>query len=111
MLQRLDQFTFHAQLAETPGPALVLFTAAACGACRHWKQLLEVFSRAEGIPVYEVDAGLDQALAREFELFHLPALFLFVDGEYHRPVQCEATLTGLQTALAAAVALPAEEAP
>ena len=111
MLQRLDQFNFYVRLAETPGPALVLFTALACGACRHWKQLLEGFSRAEGIPVFEVDAGLDQALTREFELFHLPALFLFVDGEYHRPVECEANLTALRTALAAAVALPAEEAP
>lgn len=97
LLQRLDQFNFYSTLADTPGPALVLFTAGACGACRHWKQLLQGFSRSDGIPGFEVDAGLDQALAQEFELFHLPALFLFVDGEFHRPLQCAANLTGLRT--------------
>lgn len=110
-MQRLDQFSFYPALAEIPGPALVLFSAAACGSCRHWKQLLEGFSCSDGVPVFEVDAGIDQALAREFELFHLPALFLFVDGDYHSPLQCEASLPAVRTALAAALLLPAEEAP
>ncbi len=110
-MQRLDQFSFYSTLADTPGLALVFFSAASCGTCRHWKQLLEGFAGSDGIPVFEVDAGVDQALAREFELFHLPALFLFVDGDYHRPLQCEASLPRLRAALAAAIALPAEEAP
>lgn len=110
-MQRLDQFSFHSTLAETSGPALVFFSAAACSACRHWKRLLEAFSLSDHLPVFEIDAGLDQALAQEFELFHLPALFLFVDGEYHRPIQSEATLTQLRAAIATARALPAEEAP
>lgn len=63
------------------------------------------------MPVFEVDAGQDQALAREFELFHLPALFLFRDGHYHRPVSCEASLPRLRAEIAAQLALPAEEAP
>lgn len=111
LLQRLDQFNFYPTLANTPGVALVLFTAAACGACRHWKQLLQGFFRSDDIPVFEVDTGLDQALAQEFELFHLPALFLFVDGDYHRPLHCAANLAELRMALTAAVASPAEEAP
>lgn len=111
-MQRLDQFTFYPVLADTPGPALVFFSAASCGACRHWKQVLNDYATAaDALPVYEVDAGLDQALAREFELFHLPALFLFVDGEFHRPLQCVADPARLRAAIAAALALPAEEAP
>jgi thioredoxin-like negative regulator of GroEL len=111
-MQRLDQFNFHATLAEVPGPALVFFSAAACASCRHWKRLLDSFTAEAGAPpVFEIDAGLDQALAREFELFHLPALFLYVDGEYHRPIDCEARLPVLRAAIAEALALPAEEAP
>ena len=111
-MQRLDQFTFYPTLAEVSGPALVFFSAASCGSCRHWKQVLNAYAATAGaVPVYEVDAGLDQALAREFELFHLPALFLFVDGDYHRPLQCAAGVASLCAAIAAVLALPAEEAP
>lgn len=111
-MQRLDQFTFYPTLADTPGPALVFFSAASCGSCRHWKQVLNDYAAAAGaLPVFEVDAGQDQALAREFELFHLPALFLFVAGEYHRPLECAAGLAPLRAAIAANLALPAEEAP
>lgn len=111
-MRRLDQFSFFDILAATPGPALVFFSAAACGACRHWRALFADFEAgADAVPVFEVDAGEDAALAHAFELFHLPALFLFVDGEYHRPLQCEASLPRLRAAVDAALALPAEEAP
>lgn len=111
-MRRLDQFGFYATLADSPGPALVFFSAASCAACRHWKQLLHAYSAEPDAPsVFEVDAGQDQALAREFELFHLPALFLFVDGEYHRPIDCAASLPMLRAAIAEALTLPAEEAP
>lgn len=111
-MQTLDQFTFYARLADTRGPALVFFSAAACASCRHWKLLLHAYAETPGAaPVYEVDAGVDQALAREFEIFHLPALFLFMDGAYHRPIDCEARLPTLRAAVAEALALPALEAP
>ena len=110
-MQRLDQFSFYSRLAEIGGPALVFFSGAGCGACRHWKALLQNFPVTDGIPVFEVDAGLDPGLAREFGVFHLPALFLFIDGEYHRSLQSEARLPSLRAAIAEAVALPASEAP
>ncbi|MFA7387417.1 MAG: thioredoxin family protein [Thiohalobacteraceae bacterium] len=110
-MQRLDQFSFYPRLAEIGGPALVFFSAAGCGACRHWKSLLQDFPATDGMPVFEVDAGLDPGLARELEVFHLPALFLFIDGEYHRPLQPEARLPSLRAAIAEAGALPAGEAP
>lgn len=111
-MQRLDQFTFYPSLTDIPGPALVFFSAAVCGSCRHWKQVLCAYEAGSAaMPVFEVDAGIDQALAREFDLFHLPALFVFVNGAYHRPLQCAADLHALRAALTAALAAPAEEAP
>lgn len=110
-MQRLDQFSFYPRLAETAGAVLVFFSAAGCASCRHWKLLLQEFTARDAVPVFEVDAGSDQGLAREFDVFHLPALFVFVNGEYHRPLQAEASLPRLRAAVAAALALPAEEAP
>jgi thioredoxin-like negative regulator of GroEL len=109
-LRRLDQFTFHHALADTSGPSLVLFTAPACGACRRVKGILAQLPFRD-LTLFEVDAGLDMALTREFEVFHLPALFLFRDGRYHRPVHAEAAATALRAAVDAALAAPAEEAP
>lgn len=111
-MRQLDQFNFHQCITDTPGLALVIFTAAGCSACRHWKQLLS--QPVQGlcqVTLFEVDAGQDQALAREFEVFHLPALFLFQDGEYHCALYSEAHPLALRRALDRALSLPAEEAP
>lgn len=108
----LDQFRFHHVLAETPGTALVMFTSIGCGSCRHWKQVLSVYrEQYPDLALFEVDAGRDLALAREFHVFHLPALFLFHNGQYHAPLQCEAHPERLRTAILDALAKPAQEAP
>lgn len=102
----------HHRLAATPGVSLVLFTAPACGACKRLKQVLaghpDLFA---GIHLFEVDAGRDMALTREFGVFHLPAMFLFRDGEYHGTLHSEAQPERLRAAIEAALARPAEEAP
>ncbi len=46
----LTDLNFHHLLAETPGAALVFFTAPNCGACRNLKQALEKFLPAEDEP-------------------------------------------------------------
>lgn len=108
----LDQFDYHHTLAATPGPALVVFTAPACGACRHLRQVLAghapVFA---DLRLFEVDAGRDLGLTREFEVFHLPALFLYRDGQFHGPVAAEPTPGRLRAAIDAALARPPQEAP
>ncbi len=112
MLTRLTQFDFYEAIDATPGLAVVLFSAASCGSCRHWKQFLAAYRDAHPeISIFEVDAGLEPALAQEFELFHLPALFLFQDGEYHAAVQCEPRDALFAAELARLLQLPAEEAP
>lgn len=108
----LDQFNFHHTLEATPGPSIVLFSAPDCGACRRFRQLLSEYLSSFGdASVFIVDVEQDLALAREYDVFHLPALFLFVDGDYHRPLQCEARMEDLREALIRALAQPALEAP
>lgn len=112
MVQSVSQYDFHHRLEETPGPALVLFTAPACGSCRHWKALLAEYQGGHPeVTLFEVDAGRDPALVQEFEVFHLPAVYLYLDGEYHAAVNCAATLAELERTLAHLITQPAEEAP
>lgn len=108
----LDEFGFHQQLAQTPGVALVMFTGQGCSSCRAWKQLLADYrAHHPDLTMFEVDAGHAQALAQEFGVFHLPALFLYRDGLYHGTLQCEARPEALRAAMAAMLAAPAQEAP
>lgn len=111
-LERLEQFDFHHRLAETAGLALVVFTGPACGACRRLKA--ELAERGDALPplqLFEVDAQQDMGLVEEFGVFHLPALFLFRDGHYHREIQAPPVATELRRAIEAALAQPPAEAP
>ncbi|MDH4274204.1 MAG: thioredoxin family protein [Gammaproteobacteria bacterium] len=108
----LTQFDFHHLLSQTPGIAVVYFTSAGCASCRHWREVLQqLLKRRLDIRVFEVDAAQDQALTREFEVFHLPALFVFRDGHYRGPLLCEARTTLLDAAIDAASALPPQDMP
>lgn len=110
MIQTLDQFDFHHRLAQTQGPALILFTAPACGSCKRLRRALTQEAWPE-IHLFEVDASRDLALTREFDLFHLPALFLYMDGRFHAEIQAEADGGAIRKAVAAALCAPAQEAP
>ncbi len=111
-IQPLNEHEFYAVLAETAGTSLVFFSKPGCSACRHWQRLLrELLQHRHDIKVFEVDVEQNMALSHEYELFHLPTLFLFVNGEFHCELQAEARLPHLLTALDAALVAPAEEAP
>ena len=108
----LDQFNFHHRLAQTPGVSLIFFSSAECGSCRQWIRVLGRYHlRHPDIHLFEIDAQRDMALTREFEVFHLPALFLFVDGEFHRGVQSEASAEKLHHAITGALAATSQEMP
>jgi thioredoxin 1 len=108
----LDQFDFHHQIGDTQGPALVLFHTPGCPSCRHWKRLLTDYADLhDGVALYQVDVQRDMALAHEFGLFHLPALFLFVDGRFHCEIQSEARVEMMHAAIGAAIEAPPREAP
>ena len=121
----LSQFDFHARLADSAGPALILFTAAGCGSCRHLRGVLrEVRRREPAWRIYEVDAQrdravqslqnqaqLDAALTNEFEVFHLPTVFLFNDGNFHCQLQAEAGPSAIISATRSALQQAPQEAP
>ena len=111
-LQLLDQFGFHHVLSNTPGTALVCFTAPHCGACKAMRRaLIQLAEARPDIRLFEVNSQRDAALAREFELFQLPALFLYRQGEYHAPVQCAPLVPELEGTLETLLAQPPLEAP
>jgi thioredoxin 1 len=111
-LTPLDEFGFHHTLAGVRGIALVIFTSIGCNSCRAWKRLLAGYRlKHPEVALFEVDAGHAQALAREFSVFHLPALFLYRDGHFHCALQAEAHPDKLPAAIEAALASPAQETP
>jgi thioredoxin-like negative regulator of GroEL len=108
----LDQFEFHQRLADTGGAALVMFGAVDCGSCRHLgRVILEVQRRRPDWAYFEVDAQRDAALTHEFEVFHLPTLFLFSDGEFHCELRAEARPGAIIGAIEQALCEPPAEAP
>ncbi len=102
---------FHHLLARLPQRTLVLFGQRGCGACRRAEAVLPAALAGCVQHFIKVDAAEQAALVREFEVFHLPALHLFIDGRYHAPLSCELTEPALRAAVAAAAAAPAVEAP
>jgi predicted thioredoxin/glutaredoxin len=105
----LDAFEFHHRLAATPGVSVVIFTSESCQSCRAWKQLLRTTPLAAH--VFEVDAERDAALTREFGIFHLPALYLYRDGEFHVALDCAAEPAALHRTIESGLAQPPQDPP
>lgn len=111
-LPTLDQFDFHSRLTDTPGVAIIVFTSPDCGGCHHLRRVLhQVQTEQPGWHLYEVDAQRDPGLVNEFEVFHLPALFLFQNGQFHCQLAAEARPAAIVSATLEALRRPAEEAP
>lgn len=110
-LQTLSEFDFHPRLAASAGTSLVLFTSPDCGSCRVWLRLLETFSSPLVQNAYVVDVQIATGLAYEYEVFHLPSLFLFVDGKFHAPLHSEALPVSLHQAIAATLSRTPQEEP
>ena len=112
MFEQLTQHNLHHRVAEQAAPTLVFFTAPACASCRHLKAVLaRVAARQPGWRIFEVDAQRESGLVNEFEVFHLPSMFLFSAGDYHAELSCEANPTAIEQAIAAALRQPRREAP
>ncbi|MEW5786432.1 MAG: thioredoxin family protein [Pseudomonadota bacterium] len=106
----LDEATYHPRLAATRGPALVLFGSPACGACRVAERHLPRAAPA-GIPLFKVDVQRATGLARALDLFHLPSLLLYRDGQYHARLDCGINPDALAAALDRALSAPPQEEP
>lgn len=109
---QLDQFTFHHVIGESAGVSLVFFTKHGCKSCGAWRQQLQLLmTKRLDVRVFEVDAEREQGLAQEFEIFHLPALYVFKDGAFYGELQSEARLAAIQDALNALLSGPPQEMP
>ena len=112
MFARLTQFDLHHRIAEQTATTLVFFTSPACASCRHLKVVLgEISARHPEWRVFEVDAQQEAGLVNEFDVFHLPSLFLFARGDFHAALSCEASPGAIEAAVASALLQPAQEAP
>lgn len=109
-MRTLDESRYHPHLLETGGIALVLFSSPSCGGCRVVEARLPLAVPA-GTHLFKVDVQQATGLARAFDIFHLPTLFLYRDGHFHARLECEITLPALRAAVARALARPAEEEP
>jgi len=85
------------------GPVLLVVTKEGCGACRAIKMALAGIALPEGLTAYEVDAGSAPALLDELDVFHLPALWIFRDGEPVGEVRADPVPCRLAATLARAL--------
>ncbi len=106
----LDESTYYPRLAATTGLALIMFSNAACGSCRVVERNLPASAPAN-TQLFKVDVQVAAALARAFDVFHLPTLLLYLDGRYHARLNCEVTPAALRSAIERALRNPAEEEP
>ncbi|KVW93448.1 hypothetical protein ABW22_14795 [Thiobacillus denitrificans] len=102
---------FHARLAASSGIAVVLFSAPHCGACRAWKRLLPDALSGLAHALFEVDVSEATGVARCFDIFHLPTVYLFRDGHFHAELQCEARPDAIRQAVQSLLAAPPQEEP
>lgn len=109
-MEVVDEFTLHHRLMQTPGISLVLFASPTCGTCRSVERALPAAVPSD-VRLFRVDVQQAIGLARAYEVFHLPALFLFRDGHYHARLDCEVTPAALGRAIDAALAAPAQDEP
>ncbi len=112
----LDEFNFHQTIADLSGLVLVFFTGPHCASCHH---LRDLFTREGKIikdhfaefHVFEIKADKAAALVNEFNVFHLPTLFLYKDGQFHCELQTLAHSKKIIEAIEKASMKIAEEEP
>ena len=110
-LIELTEFDFHPRLARSPGVSLVLFSGPDCGSCKRLESILPALVGSQVAHLYKVDVQTSTALARAFDVFHLPSLFLFVDGQFHAPLHAEPAPGIFAAAIVHALHAPAHEEP
>ena len=118
--REIDEFTIHETLEDSNGLTLVFFTGPHCASCHHLRDLLskniqslkDYFSKKDlDFNVFEIKADKASALVNEFNVFHLPSLFLYQYGQYHCELQTEAHPQKIIEAIERALSKPAEEEP
>lgn len=109
--QRLREGEFHARVAAARGVASVLFSAPHCSTCRAWKRLLPQALEGVAENLFEIDVSEATGVARYFDIFHLPTIYLYLDGRFHAELQCEAKPATIRETALRLLAAPAQEEP
>lgn len=111
-IRNLDDESFYPHLETSKGLSVIFFSSHGCASCRRWKEVFREFlTLYDDVQVCAVDAQASMALTRAYDVFHLPSLFLFVDGQYHRALQPHASIASLREAIDQAIILHAEDEP
>lgn len=84
---------------------------AGCGTCRAAQARIPGLATGEVDALLYLDADENGALVREYEVFHLPALFLFSDGAFHGALHAPLVAPQFAEAIRSVYAAPAQEAP
>lgn len=106
----LAEGDFHRRVAATPGVTAVLFGAPHCSACMAWKHLLANALAGIADALYEVNVAEATGVARGYDIFHLPTIYLYRDGRFHAELQCAAQRETIRrAALGLLDAAPQEE--
>ncbi|MCU0940702.1 MAG: thioredoxin family protein [Burkholderiaceae bacterium] len=101
----------HRFIDALPGRVLLMFGSRACGTCRAAQARVPSLAEGRVDALVYIDAEVQTALVREYEVFHLPAMFLFRAGRYHAVLHAPLMPTEFGQAIDAALAGPAQEAP
>ncbi len=109
--QPLTDGTFHSVLHASRGVALVLLTAPSCSACKLARRVLPGWLHETVQHFYVLDVAEHAGIAKAYEVFHLPALFLFRDGRYHARLEAELKQPHMLAEVARLLAAEAQEEP
>ena len=60
---------------------------------------------------FEVDVSEATGVARYFDIFHLPTIYLYRDGRFHAELQCEARQDTIREAVPRLLVAPALDEP
>jgi len=115
-IKELDEFNFHQMVEESKGVFLVFFTGPHCGSCHHLRDLfvaeeIQFTSHFSEFSVFEIKADKASALVNEFNVFHLPTIFLYNDGQFHCELQTQAHPKKIIEAIELALKIPPNEEP
>ena len=106
----LSDFDIDQQLLQLPGTTLLIFTSVGCASCRYARQKLPGLD----LPLARlcwIDAEENGGAVARYEVFHLPALFVVRDGQFHGALRAPLTEPGIRQGLLQALGLEPDELP
>jgi len=111
-IESVNEDDYHDLIPAHHGNVLVIFTGIGCFGCQVLRRgLLKMLTGGERLTVFEVDAHANMGLVEEFDVFNLPAMFLYRDGVFHAQLNSPPLPDRLRTAIRDALVSPAHEAP